>query len=238
MYCRSTAWKNILGNNTSMFSKPFASQKGLMEREFNISWLKFSRAKDIKHRLKTYFKFLVVRHPFDRLVSGYKDKLANSNIHYERSLGKKILKMIHPNLTKRVLRQGKGVTFPEFVKYIISNGNHIKDPHFRNMHELCYPCHIQYDYIAKLETHNIDAYNIITTRLSGKGVDSLTAVHSTTGGASMGKALPQYKDVSGEDMEALAHRFDADMHLFGYTLVQDKHGTVRAKCGEGNKTCC
>ena len=206
-----------------MYFNPFQNvRRGIMQSRFNISKLILHSFKGIIYRLRTYFKSVVVRHPFDRLLSGYKDKLASSNKIYEHGLGQRILRMFHPTLDESVIEEGKGVTFPDFVKYFISKGHRTRDAHFSYMHDLCYLCQIPYDYIAKLETHDSDAYNIITTRLSGNGLDSLTAVHSTTGGASVGKALPQYSDVSDEDIEALSQLFSEDMHLFGYTLDKDE----------------
>ena len=44
---------------------------------------------EIQGRIKSYFKFMFVRHPFERVVSGYEDKLVNpkSRNYHRQTLG-------------------------------------------------------------------------------------------------------------------------------------------------------
>ena len=62
--------------------------------------------KEIKLKLKTYFKFLVVRHPLERLLSAYRSKFERKSNFYQ------YISEIH--------RYGKGiVSFLNFVDYIL-----------------------------------------------------------------------------------------------------------------------
>ena len=226
-----------------MFSKPkekIIHGRKYLESKFELYQLGFYDRKDILHRLKTYFKFLVVRHPFDRMVSGYKDKLTGRNMPYRRTLVKRILNMFHGGEERMELDEANGVSFDDFTKYMITEGYKMKDQHFARMEKYCAPCQIRYDYIAKLETHNIDAYNIIKTKLSGHGLETFSNIHSTTGGASMWKALPLFNNVSDATIQELKDIFDNDMHMFGYTLERDEKRMLRARCGvagEENECC-
>ena len=109
---------------------------------------------DILYRLENYYKFLVVRHPLERLYSGYVDKLHGSNKYYELQLGTKIVKLFRNKPSNSSLINGDDVTFDEFVKWVIltlNSKNMYKDPHWQTFTSLCHPCAISYDYIAKLE---------------------------------------------------------------------------------------
>ncbi|KAJ4447123.1 hypothetical protein ANN_09123, partial [Periplaneta americana] len=88
-------------------------------------------------------KLLVVRHPFERLLSAYRDKLENTNIgfeqgtaHFYRKYGRRIVAKYRPGgnktRTQALLKPGQylwdpdlpepaGIepTFKEFVKYLI-----------------------------------------------------------------------------------------------------------------------
>ena len=91
----------------------------------------------------------------------------------------------------------------------------IANLHFLDMHKLCDPCQIKYDYIAKLETHCVVAPIIIMNQLLGKGVDALANIYSTNSGAAMWKTLPHYNSINTSDVNELKYHFDLDMHVFG-----------------------
>ena len=65
---------------------------------------------EIQERLKTYFKFLVVRHPMQRLVSAFRDKFGR-----ETQSGFK-------NYAREIKNQGKNsnLSFSNFIEYISS----------------------------------------------------------------------------------------------------------------------
>lgn len=108
---------------------------------------------EIVHRLYTYNKFLFVRHPFERLVSAYRNKFLDSyNLTFFKDLyGRYIIKHYRTNPDKKSLRTGEGVSFTEFVKYILNNNPETADRHWRRYDFLCHPCLIYYDYIGKFE---------------------------------------------------------------------------------------
>ena len=108
---------------------------------------------ELRSRLKEYAKFMFVRHPMERLVSAYRDKFVNNNRSQEKwffsRYGRKIIKRYRANATRESFAKGHDVTFAEFVQYVIdlprSNHHIMFDNHWRPMHDLCFPCAIQYD---------------------------------------------------------------------------------------------
>ena len=120
-----------------------------MREQFNITQLKTHNHSDILEKLQTYYAFVVVRNPLDRLVSGFKDKLHNptGNKYYERGLGSKILRALRPSATESEIQTGKGVTFQEYVTHVTNV--HMNDQHFENYQDHCQPCIIDFDYIGE-----------------------------------------------------------------------------------------
>ncbi|XP_037775672.1 carbohydrate sulfotransferase 11-like isoform X1 [Penaeus monodon] len=105
--------------------------------------------------LRTYKKFIFTRHPLDRLISAYKDKLENvdeeSNFDFHKHVGQEVERMVRG----RVTGQGHNVTFSEFITWVTPpNGTWTfaqKNEHWLPMTELCAPCAVQYDVIGRYE---------------------------------------------------------------------------------------
>jgi len=75
---------------------------------------------EIQYRLQTYFKFIFVRDPLDRLRSAYVDKFESGvNTLYNENYGRKIISIYRNNATNASLSLGHDVRLDEFVKYLI-----------------------------------------------------------------------------------------------------------------------
>ncbi|CAB3366457.1 Hypothetical predicted protein [Cloeon dipterum] len=75
----------------------------------------------VEEALRTNLKLVIVRHPFERLLSAYRDKLENINVglehgveYFYKSHGRKIVKKYRNETSSRL-----EPTFREFVSYLI-----------------------------------------------------------------------------------------------------------------------
>jgi len=124
-----------------------------------------------KLRRKIYeesIKFIIVRHPFERLVSAYRDKLAgfSRNDHYLTMRSHIISKY-----RKNVKDKSTIPTFSESVDFILdelikidspSRDRHsLIDGHFIPYSRRCLPCAMDYDLIIKFETLEEDSRYLI-----------------------------------------------------------------------------
>ncbi|XP_051978821.1 carbohydrate sulfotransferase 8-like [Xyrauchen texanus] len=109
--------------------------------------------KGIIKRLKTYTKVLFLREPFERLVSAFRDKFESPNSYYHPVFGKPIISRYRSNATQFALRTGAGVTFKEFIQYLLDVHRPVgMDIHWETVGQLCSPCLLNYDFIGKFET--------------------------------------------------------------------------------------
>ncbi|KAH9488097.1 Carbohydrate sulfotransferase 11 [Bulinus truncatus] len=120
--------------------------------------------KDVIGKIQTYYKFMFVRDPFERLVSGYRNKFQSPANKYFMRLSKKIVEIYRQNKT-----QTGSVTFIEFIEHLIDPLKRILvNGHWRPFHELCNPCKVRYDFIGKLSTMEEDlAYILQVNGLTG-----------------------------------------------------------------------
>ncbi|XP_029378768.1 carbohydrate sulfotransferase 8-like isoform X2 [Echeneis naucrates] len=107
----------------------------------------------ITERLHSYTKVLFVREPFERLVSAFRDKFESPNSYYHPVFGRPIISRYRANATRTALHTGAGVTFREFVQYLLDVHRPVgMDIHWEPVSQLCHPCLLRYDFIGKFES--------------------------------------------------------------------------------------
>ncbi|XP_026222077.1 carbohydrate sulfotransferase 8-like isoform X2 [Anabas testudineus] len=106
----------------------------------------------IAERLRSYTKVLFVREPFERLVSAFRDKFESPNSYYHPVFGRPIISRYRVNASRIALRTGAGVTFREFVQYLLDVHRPVgMDIHWEPVSQLCNPCLLRYNFIGKFE---------------------------------------------------------------------------------------
>ena len=112
---------------------------------------------------------MTTRHPFDRLLSAYRDKFfSKDNTYHEirkannwhNWYGKEI---IEKQRVKKATdpKYGRAPTFREFVKYLMDLPMGRWNSHWKPMYLLCLPCHIKYQAIARMDTLDTDSQHIL-----------------------------------------------------------------------------
>lgn len=172
-----------------------------------------------KQMLSKYFKFIFVRHPFERLLSAYRNKFVDPyNNIYQRRHGSQILKMYRTNLTKQAYNAGKNVTFGEFIQYIVDTHRKDKsklDIHWNTVVSLCNPCAIGFDYVGKMETLVDDSNRVLKNlHLPWLFPANYTDKYSTSVRTQFGK----FETLSPQTLGDLYEIYRNDFDLFGYEL--------------------
>ena len=97
----------------------------------------------------------MVRHPFDRVLSAFRDRILRgcghqAKLHIPRIIGSAEVKYDE---------EGCVATFPtfsQFLEYITSDEGKDGDSHWLRYSAACAPCLVNYDAIVKLETSEED----------------------------------------------------------------------------------
>ncbi|KAJ1530571.1 hypothetical protein ONE63_005455 [Megalurothrips usitatus] len=184
----------------------------------------------LQEALNTSISFIIVRHPLERLLSGYRDKFQYSLPHtLHQRLGLKIIQkyrstskgtITNRDSTKKRRVSPRWPTFSEFVHYLLDEykeGNHF-DMHWAPIAEFCTPCHLHFEVIAKFETLEEDQnYLIYRTKLQefihpewknpAKGRTATTNLISS-----------YYSQLTKQEILQLYDIYRYDFELFGYSL--------------------
>ena len=75
--------------------------------------------------LKILEKFIWVRHPFERILSAFHNKLEHPfTDEFQLRYGRKIVKNFRPKASEESLEHGDDVSITEFIKYLVNTGEY------------------------------------------------------------------------------------------------------------------
>ncbi|XP_078593184.1 carbohydrate sulfotransferase 10-like [Branchiostoma floridae x Branchiostoma japonicum] len=185
----------------------------------------------VRLRLKTYTKLIIVRNPLERLASAWEDKFyyAPSRFGYRKQYHS-MLETLSSNTSKTqighsgMLPEGSDnksypiVPFPAFIKAVGTNRTDWQDPHWQLISDLCAPCQIDYDFIVHTETIAQD-YPLFFRKAGIVGrEDQLPEVRQRKGDRLF---WDFYKQIPIEDLWRIKEKFGADYEMFGYDFNDD-----------------
>ncbi|KAJ8669626.1 hypothetical protein QAD02_000885 [Eretmocerus hayati] len=219
-----TNWKRVLmiatgkwkGDLPQEIPADLAHATNTFQRLSNLSMT------EIQEKLATYNKLIVVRHPFERLLSAFRNKFETkhekSSTYFQSRYGTEIIEKYRPNATEKSLLRGDDVTFGEFVDFIVED-NRYGNPneHWNSISRLCHPCLVNYNLISKYETLSEDAVEILKQIHKHSVQFPLGPRNSEPTAKIMDR---YYLQLSLSQLRALAEIYRSDLYLFDYSIEQ------------------
>lgn len=183
----------------------------------------------------------VVRHPFARLLSGYRDKMTKmrpSPVKFGfRKIQQEIIAKYRSHVTNNT---SLFPTFEEFVRYVIDTTGNLTTARDWEKNVNCWVpywaqcsvCATDYTLIMKLETMDEDEEFLVVLsnlrELKGKKGKNWKHLH----GQSSHDAAPQYyRELTRAQMRTLYGRYKMDFDLFGYDI--EDFLAIAKDAGEG-----
>lgn len=211
----------VLNSATGLNDTEFAVHKVKLLKKIGFKLLNEFAIEDIEYRLANYYKFIIVRHPFDRLVSAYLDKFSNSDHLFCRSRSKLIKELLEDNVT--IEENGRvRLEFEQFVELIARfYDTRFSERHWQSYFELCHPCNIKYDNIIKLETLSEDLPILLANYFKSdpSGESTVVSTHKTRPD-NVNKLIDttsRFSSVDKNVVQKLLSLYEKDLLLFGYT---------------------
>ncbi|XP_038069378.1 carbohydrate sulfotransferase 13-like [Patiria miniata] len=232
----SIAWRRVLDAVSSVNNSSATGGGHRRSRTGGLRRLGTYSAEERERRLREYTKFLFVREPMLRLVSGWRDKFVAGpqRRDYRSSWGPRIRRYYNSQLTRHSsASQDTGhqpsasvedveISFPEFVKYLTAGPPRsplMRDMHWEPYRSRCRPCLVRYDFVGHYETLGPDAAAIlpVLNRWSAGGGSVDFPIRRSD---SLGVAQTEFPKLAPEDIVKLAKLYDVDYKLFGYSMSQ------------------
>ncbi|XP_055621382.1 carbohydrate sulfotransferase 11 isoform X2 [Toxorhynchites rutilus septentrionalis] len=216
----STSWMynfNLLAGYTPEFLKKTKDVPLQLARQ------KYPRpsVEMLREAINNSISFVIVRHPFERLVSAYKDKIqyALPNSHHQK-LGIRIIQKYRKFIKGQPWSTQKYPTFPEFVNYMLDETRHPHleiDMHWIPVTYFCTPCFFHYDVIAKFETLEEDQNYLISTAQLGNVIKPQWK-NAGKGAHTNDVVLKLFSELSDDQLRGLYEYYRYDFELFGYGI--------------------
>ncbi|XP_041463716.1 carbohydrate sulfotransferase 11-like [Lytechinus variegatus] len=197
----------------------------------------FHQYTNISHRqfmLRKFTKFMFSRHPFTRVLSAFRDKLApNNSLLFQRKWPKQDVNWIErygipiiekyrgaeaAAFIKPNLRTKYDLKFSEFVDYLIDTNPLSFDKHWNLVSVMCRPCDVKYDIIGKYETLDDDADFILRSANVDPSVKYPQASKSATNSSSLDILKKYYSQLTRDQLQKLYEVYKRDFELFDYSL--------------------
>jgi hypothetical protein len=173
-----------------------------------------------EYMLKNFYKFMIVRDPFERLVSGYRSKFQDKDyVEFWAPLGEKIIKKYRYNNTNtnKTVITGLDVSFTEYVRYLIDNPPWEIDDHWMRYEDLCHPCNVKYDFIGSID--NLDRDVTHAMRQIHANETKYHVIHNSDARTKTKQTTADFlKELSREYFDQLLAAYKTDHELFGYPL--------------------
>lgn len=184
-----------------------------------LTYLDSFTEEEVQFKLQNYKKIIMVREPFERLLSAYRNKFTEKSPYFHKRFGRKIIRRYRNNPRQEDIELGKNAKFDEFVRYItdpVTTETEGLNEHWDLYSSLCQPCLINYDFVGKYETLDDDIDYI----MHDLGID--TFIQFPKRGAAYKKKRTKdtfeqfYSNISKLDLGKLWKTYRQDYKLFSY----------------------
>jgi len=166
---------------------------------------------------------IFVRHPFERILSAFRDKLEDPKIkggsfneYYYNKYGRRVVR--YYRVDKVTGPSYKYPRFHEFVNYLLDKDMRYDDEHWTPYYRSCTPCNLDYSFIGKFETLYWDIHLLANkVNLTEKWDDPKDYFQSST---YMQVSKEYFGLLERDTIRKLFDRYKLDFEMFGYSPDQ------------------
>ena len=181
-----------------------------------------------------YFKMMMVRHPLERLLSAYRDKLsgvikrdhqlvdAHVDDIYSNDCKIEIFKTVQSekySLWLRDLKLEYQITFSDFIQFVVGMPNPKLNIHYMPVVDLCRPCDNEYDFYGAFKLFNKDA-QVLISKLEGKP-EYIPGVNQTSKTAELMNTF--YSELSHDLKEQLFKDWRTELEFYYYLYPEERY---------------
>ncbi|XP_070540084.1 carbohydrate sulfotransferase 11-like [Ptychodera flava] len=217
----ATSWKRVFLVLRGTYRTTEGLHHSLVQHEYRYPTLNSVEAKRRTKMYSSYTKIIFARHPLQRILSAYRNKLERANGSFKR-YGTSIVARYRHNASN-IPATGRYVapTFHEFVKYLLdpTNQAHL-NRHWGFMHQMCAVCETYYDFIGHFENLQEEA-NYIIHKTAGNEFSYPGYSTHVTNSSHTDIYMNYFSEIPDHDIVQLYNKFKMDFEVFGYSFPHE-----------------
>ncbi|XP_064460772.1 carbohydrate sulfotransferase 11-like [Ornithodoros turicata] len=224
LYCfvpkvASTNWKRVLLSLRENRASPLTILANQSHDPHAFRTLSQLSSADVRYRLQHYLKFFFIRHPYERLLSAYRNKFEHAwSDYFPKRFGRKIVRTYRSDPSAESLESGADVTFQEFLSYVsdldVSDDSAAFNEHWRPVSDLCFPCQLHYDVIGAYNTLEDDSNYVLWLARLHDVVSFPTRNATYSSEPTRSLMARYYSSISTDTLRRLEKVYEMDLGLF------------------------
>lgn len=188
-------------------------------------------------KLSSYWKFIILRNPLERIVSAFRNKLeAPLNFHEMYShtfemMKRSILQHYHKNRFNQ-WRASNGTSgelkleFPTYIQWVVDTPNEKLNEHFCPMLYLSEPCRLHYDFYGNFKRISQDVNLVLEMYQIPKEYFHDQSYYATSGVATSMLLEKYYSTVSADLKLALFQDFYVELDYYYHLFPEERESHI------------
>lgn len=213
---------------------PLAHPMDIHVREKNgLPGLESANATNLTELFETHTWFTVVRHPLERLLSGYKSKILRSfkpNPRGEMVFhGDPLYRSDVDSMLEHGFFEDGGVpTFDEFVRFVCTQQeDYERNIHWRHLHKCTWPNRIDYDHVVQAEDLETKFEPMVQT--FSPGFADANGLLSTRKNSTANLDADYDFALSDSALEIFENAYEKDLRVFGYSVTSYRSSSLSSR---------
>ncbi|XP_045599793.1 carbohydrate sulfotransferase 11 isoform X1 [Procambarus clarkii] len=205
----------MAGNSDKYYQKSMKTSPVEVTREFYPRPSLEDLERSVTHL--NYTSFVIVREPFQRLLSAYRDKMESPKQPYYESLRCAIVANFSSDAHEN--RGRCTPTFSEFVDYLLEEASLGRPPneHWAPYYSFCSPCRVNFDYILHFETLPRDEAFLLQ---AVEGLSRVVSPHNLHSSNTNYETINRdyFSQLTSAQIQGLLAIYQHDFTIFGYSV--------------------
>ena len=190
----------------------------------------------IESVIQYYFKMVIIRHPLERLLSAYREKVNctvsrpeeitdDPELKYSNDLALDIFRKVNSVRYKQWLdnrNMEHRVTFSDFIQFVVDEPNEKLNIHFMPVINLCLPCAVRYNFYGNIKHYNQDA-KILLAKLGSKLEDIPGSDHGMHTKETTSILHHSYSQLSQDLKEQLFRDWYSELEFYYYLYPEERN---------------